>query len=345
MPLSDCDMNKILVVNMNYLGDALMTTPALSALRLAHPYAIIDAIAGSQPGYGAYDILSRNPDIDHLIPRVQGGFLKRFWQVWSTLSRGRYDAVVILPPIRLYEFAAMLAMTPRRSLAKRVAADRHMSDAMLDAVRPYIDRPDEPHALVLAVSDQDRERAKGLLGPVRDRRPLIGFNLGASRPQKRWPTESFIQVVRRELSSGRGVVLLGGGSAADRLAASAIREGIQGDGLVDLTGKTSVRELSGVIEACDVIVTVDTGAMHMAAAVGTPLVAIFGSTDPVVVGPYGPTPARVLNKRLPCSPCNNHPTCGGRFMCMSDVTPAEVSQAVEELLAAPNPVRAAKGAG
>jgi ADP-heptose:LPS heptosyltransferase len=72
--------------------------------------------------------------------------------------------------------------------------------------------------------------------------------------------------------------------------------------------------------------------MHIASAVGTPIVAIFGSTDPHLTGPYGDTPARVLYKNLPCAPCNNHPTCGGRHDCLQEISPEEVVLAVSDLI-------------
>lgn len=325
-------MNKILVVNMNYLGDALMTTPVHAALRQSFPNSAIHAIAGSQPGYGAYDILAMNPDIDLLIARVRGGFLQRSWQLWCTLTKGHYDCVIILPPIRLYSIVAALALTSRRYASKRVAVPEHMSDMMLDVVRPLVEPGSIRRQMVLSLTDSDRDDCARLLEPIGARRPLIAFNLGASRPQKRWPTSSFVALARVQLAAGRSIALLGGGNDADRSAAAQIVAELGCDGLLDLTGKTNVRQLAAVIDAADLLVSVDTGAMHIAAAVQTPIVAIFGSTSSTVVGPYGPTPSRVLTKNLPCSPCNNHPTCGGRFMCMSDVTPQEVGRAVDELL-------------
>src|SRR5579862_9473239 len=105
-------MEKILVVNMNYLGDALMTTPAIAALRRAYPNAQIDTIAGASNGYSAAQVLSMDPDIDEVVPRVAGGATARCLQLAGVLRKGRYQAVVVLPSIPAYNTTARLAGTP-----------------------------------------------------------------------------------------------------------------------------------------------------------------------------------------------------------------------------------------
>ena len=121
---------------------------------------------------------------------------------------------------------------------------------------------------------------------------------------------------------------------SDKQSAEDVRAAADGFNLLDLTGQTSVAELAAVIAACDALVTADTAACHIAAAVGTPQVALFGSTDPLVTGPYADAPARVLAEALPCAPCGKHPTCAGRFDCMRALTPERVASALDGLLSA-----------
>jgi len=324
-------MNKILVVNMNYLGDALMTTPVHAALRRTFPNARIDAIAGSQQGYGAFDILAHNPDIDTMIERKQGGFWTRSWQLLGLLVRERYDGVVILPPIASYRIAALLAMTRRQFNVPRQSTTKHMSDVMLAAIRGVAKPDAAPRELTFIVPEKDRQSATALLDSLPGAGPLLAINLGASRPQKRWPSSRFANLIEYEAGLGRRIVLLGGNNPDDIETAKAVAASLGTARVLDLVAKTTVTELAAVIEACDLLVTADTGAMHIASAVGTPMVAIFGSTDPAVSGPYGSTPARILYKRMECSPCGNHPTCGGAFQCLRDVTPKEVAAAIAEL--------------
>jgi lipopolysaccharide heptosyltransferase II len=319
---------------MNYLGDALMTTPVHAALRERYPDAQIDAIAGSQQGYGAYDILAHNPHINNLIERKQGNFWTRSWQLLMVLLRGHYDGVVVLPPIASYNIAALLAITPNRFAVNRHSPTKHMSDVMLASIRKVVKPSPKHRELVLTVPGDAVEAAAALCAPIAGSAPLVAVNLGASRPQKRWPSAAFVRVIETQIARGNRVVLLGGANDDDRETARAVTEQLADQPILNLVAKTSVMELAAVVKASDVLITADTGAMHIASAVGTPMVAIFGSTDPAVSGPYGSTPAKVLYKRLSCSPCGNHPTCGGTFQCMRDVSPAEVNAAVDELLGA-----------
>ena len=104
---------QILIVNMNYLGDALMTTPALAALREAYPKARIDVIAGASQQYGAYEVLNGNPHIDRLIKRREGGSTARVFQLSRLIRSQSYDLVIILPSIPVYAFVARLALAKR----------------------------------------------------------------------------------------------------------------------------------------------------------------------------------------------------------------------------------------
>lgn len=325
---------KILVVNMNYLGDALMTTPALAALRLGQPDAQVDTIAGASQGYGAAQVLAMNPDIDQVIPRVDGGAAARCLQLAQVLRRGRYDAVVVLPSIAAYDTTVRLAGTPTRLTTPQLAGRVHLADHLLQTVLPLASDGYPPRRLVLRVpQDAARSARQKLASLQRARGLVVAVNLGATRPQKRWPAEHFIALVGR-LAPEHNVVLLGGSVASDLETARAIRERVSSQSILDLTGQTTIEELAGVIENCDSIITADTGAMHIASAVGTPIVALFGSTDPLITGPYGDIPVKVLYKALPCAPCGKHPTCAGRFDCLRSITPAEVLAALGDLLPA-----------
>lgn len=326
---------KILVVNMNYLGDALMTTPAIAALRRAHPDARIDTIAGAAQGYAAADILAMDPDIDQVIPRSPGGAAARCLQLAQVLRRGRYDAAVVLPSIAAYDTTVRLAGPPIKVMTPQLQGRVHLADHLLQAVEPLAGKAAAIRRLVLRIPPEAVRSAAKLLS----RRPragarLVALNLGATRPQKRWPKRHFADLAAA-LATDYNVVLLGGPVPSDCEYARDILEAVGSENLVDLTGKTTLPDLAGVISACDALVTADSGAMHIASAVGTPLIALFGSTDPAVTGPYGDSPARVLYKSLACAPCGKHPTCAGRFDCLISINPAEVLAALGEILSTP----------
>jgi lipopolysaccharide heptosyltransferase II len=161
------------------------------------------------------------------------------------------------------------------------------------------------------------------------KKPLAFLAPGTLWETKHWPAESFAQVADYFLGKGWAVVL--GGSGKDRAVCQRVRAAAPG--AIDLSGKTSVSELAALIRRAEMCVTNDSGPMHMAAALGSPLVAIFGPTDPLWVGPFG-QPASVVRAGLPCSPCylRRISECPFGHACMKQVTPAQVIGRIEMLL-------------
>ena len=158
--------------------------------------------------------------------------------------------------------------------------------------------------------------------------PLVAVNVGATRPQKRWFAESFAETL--DLLGDVQSVLVGAGEHDEAIADEVLRR-VQKAAPVNLVGRTSVKQLAAVLSRCDLLLSADSGPMHLATAVGTPTVALFGSTDPAATGPYDGV-SRVIYKALPCAPCGNHPTCGGRYDCLRAITSGEVALAVRALL-------------
>ena len=323
-------LKRALVVNMNYLGDALMTTPALSAIRLATGMPS-DVIAGGASGYGALEVLRGNPDIAQLIARADGNWWVRCRQLWRLIRSGNYECIIILPSINAYRWAARLAGAKQIIYVTPAPLSAHLASHMLDYVAASLSVAPGALQLQMPVSGTARARASTLLADAPRATRLIGLNIGATRPQKRWPNQAFASLAVRLAARGCTPVLIGG--PGDRDAAEEIRSLLDIDSkLINLCGKTSIPELAAVIERCDALVTGDSGAMHIAAAVGTSIVALFGSTDPIQTGPVGSMPTRVIYKKLHCSPCKSHPTCGGTFDCMKSISPAEVLLAVQDVL-------------
>jgi heptosyltransferase-2 len=158
--------------------------------------------------------------------------------------------------------------------------------------------------------------------------PCVGMSPGAQYGSaKEWFPERFGELgrkIRQELG-GRLLIL---GSAGDRAAAARICAAA-GEGVLDLTGKTTLGQAMALIARCRVFVTNDSGLMHVAAALGVPLVAIFGSTDPSRTGPLGGR-SRVIYKSVPCAPCLK-PRCPRQRECMEAISVEEVFEAVREL--------------
>jgi lipopolysaccharide heptosyltransferase II len=327
-----------LIINMNYLGDALMTTPAVRLVKRRFPDARIDVVAGSTANYGALEILALDPDIDRLIPRVDGGSFARGLQLFRLIQSGRYDIIIVLPSLPFYNFIAQLAGGHRVITMPKAREDRHMADHMLDVLQEHFPDVHVERQMVMDVPHAAWHRASSLLSSLDINRPIVSFNVGASRPQKRWPATNFVDAVELCLLDDLNVVLLGGANDQDletarRVVCQLKLKGIdRKQNFLDLVGKTSLEDLSGVIAKSQAIVTADTGAMHIAAALKVPLVALFGSTSPDFTGPYGGSKKVILDLHLSCAPCGTHPTCGGRFQCMSGIKPEQVVTAMKSIL-------------
>ena len=165
----------------------------------------------------------------------------------------------------------------------------------------------------------------GLSGPG----PWVGLSPGAAYgPAKRWEPERFA-AVGRELASefGARLVLLGGGD--ERPVADEVKEQIQAP-VVDLVGRTSLRQALGIMSQLKLLVTNDSGLMHAAAALSVPLVALFGSTDPVATGPFT-SRATVIRHPQPCSPCFKR-TCEIGYTCLTAISADEVAAAARAWL-------------
>ena len=331
-------MHKFLVVNMNYMGDALLTTPAIAALRRAYPEARIDTVVGAG---AAAEVLQNNPDLDAIIARTARGSWGRVLQTYRLLRDGRYTDAVILPPLSAYAAAAWLARTPRRVgqggrgmnrflTELRQTRATHMADAMLDTM-PLPPRPSrDVRRLVVAVDAESKAASDALLAQAGigagDR--VLAVNVGATRPQKRWFAASFALAL--DGLADMPCVLVGSGAEDTALAAEVLRL-TQRARPVNLVGRTSVKTLAAVLQRSDLLLSADSGPMHLATAVGTPTLALFGSTDPAVTGPFDDR-SEAIYKALPCAPCGNHPTCEGRYDCLRAITPDEVVVAAGRLL-------------
>ncbi len=187
--------------------------------------------------------------------------------------------------------------------------------------------------LYLNLSKTAKAKALEFLENLRAKEPdiscVIGLNPGASYgPAKRWPAEKFGSLATRVANEMNGMLLIFG-TEADRETADFIRQGAPGK-VSDMTGKTTLAEAMALIERCDVFVTNDSGLMHVSAALKTPTVAIFGSTNPVTTGPFSMN-STIIRKEISCSPCmKTH--CATDFQCMQEISSDEVFEAVKRFI-------------
>lgn len=337
-------VHRILIRGVNWVGDAVMTTPAIARIRKAFPQAKIALLVKPRVA----GIFEGNPHIDEVLlyeedGRHQGVFgLLRLTQ---ELRDARFDLAILLQNAVEAALIAVLARIPYRMgyntqgrgflLTSAVIRERwtktlhHVEyyQALLNAVG-WVEDGGVP---VLYLSNGAEERVGALLGGegVQSEEAIVALNPGATYGSaKRWPTDRYAALADRLVADlGMRVVLTGvdaDGSVAQVVRSIARRP----ERIIDLTGRTDIQMLAAVLKRCAVFVTNDTGAMHVAAAVGVPVVAIFGPTDPTTTSPLGPHV--LLRHPVPCSPCLLR-ECPIDHRCMTGVSVDSVFTEVESI--------------
>ena len=339
---------RLLIRSTNWIGDAVMTTPAIRTIRRNFPDASITILVLPW----VRDVFSACPHIDDFFIYEKNGRhrgLAGKWRLAGDLRQQRFDAAILLQNAFEAALITTLAGIPNRGgyttdgrglllthpVRKRPGIDQIHQVHYYQEMVAGLGLETGPDALELFLDKTALARAREQLDTAfasRERGPVIGLNPGAAYgPAKRWPAEKYGEAAALLIRETGGLVVVFG-TEADRGAARSISEKVGEKGAVlDLTGKTDLATAMAHISLCDVFITNDSGLMHVAAALDTPLVAIFGSTDHIATGPFCER-ARILRKELPCSPCKKTHCPQGHFACMEQISAAEVCAMALELL-------------
>jgi heptosyltransferase-2 len=338
---------KIIVRQTNWLGDVMMALPFLAALRQKEPESHIAVLA--RPRVAA--ILQHQPGIDQFIVCDDEGLHRgmAMFQLASDLRNQKFDAAYLLPNSFSSALMMFLAAIPERigfatDLRKPLLTRAIRKTAKLRAMHEtvlYLRLLDIDYGIAGAVRpelpllDEERQAAKQRIEAmgVKSVRPLVGLIPGAAYgTAKRWPAERFAALADR-LAGNLGAEIILFGSAGERDVAERI-ESLSRAKIHNVAGQTRLRELAALLAECKVVVTNDTGAMHVAAAVGTPVVAVFGPTNPVTTSPVGPRHT-LIRRPMDCSPCLlRH--CPIDHRCMTAIDVEEVFEATCKRTTAPS---------
>lgn len=333
-------IQRLIVRAPNWLGDAVMALPALAAVRraFAERTIVLAAHAGIAPLF--QEQTSAAPD-EILVVDRQGEA--------AHLGGAKADAILLLPNSFRSAWVARTAGIPERwgyrasgrnvLLTRGVARPRtkhlHHVEYYRELVRGLAIDPGQDAVPRLTARWSTIDKADALLrknGVDPAREAVVGFAPGAAYgTAKRWPPERVAMIVKAVEFCGAAPVLLGAG--ADRDTGRAIESALPpGTRIVNLIGRTSLTELVGVVARCTAFVSNDSGAMHVAAAQGVPLTAIFGPTDERVTSPIGAGPADVLVRDVFCRPCLLR-ECPIDHRCMKRIDVDTVCQSVTKHLA------------
>ncbi|HSF68759.1 MAG TPA: putative lipopolysaccharide heptosyltransferase III [Nitrospira sp.] len=324
----------ILAIKLRYLGDVLLATPTLHALKVAYPAARLTVLVNR----GTEDILRGNPHVDEIRPLDRGSLVEQS-RFALRIRREHFDTVVDLTDGDRAAFLTWISGAPVRigfnaehrwtgrcyTTVVRGEEGAHRIERDLAALSPLgIETRDRIPRIWLAPEDDARvDKLAGELGIPKDRSWVV-IQPGARYWFKAWPPERFAELADR-LADRFGCQILVGGSPQETALTQTVVNQAKSR-LLNIAGRSDVRTLAALLKRSVLFVGNDTGAMHIASAVGTPIVGLFGPSNPAEWGPRG-GPAETIYKGLDCRICF-HPTCQrGEQNCMKLITVDEVMAA------------------
>lgn len=337
-------IERILIRGTNWIGDVVMTLPAIAAIRKTWPRARISVLA--KPWVA--EVYRLSPDVDEIIvfqePGRHAGIIGK-WRLAGELRQCRFDCAILLQNAIEAAIVARLAGVPLRAgynsdgrgwilthSVRRTKEIRrvHQLDYYIEMVRALGCEPAGRDVRLRPGRDYD-DLAGTLLTRfgIAENRLLIGIAPGAAYgPAKKWFPDRFAAVADC-LSNESGAQTILFGSAGDRESTAAVQRNARHP-LIDIAGKTNLKEAISLISRCALFISNDSGLMHVAGALGVPTIAVFGSTNPAATSPVGDRSV-VIHHDVPCGPCLK-PVCPTDFCCMEMIGVEEVTAAARKLL-------------
>jgi lipopolysaccharide heptosyltransferase II len=324
--------NKILIIRPGGIGDAVLLIPAINALNKELPDTEIDILSER-----------RNAGIFSLLKNVHRIYLYDAVRDLFHALRNRYDAVIDTEQWhRLSALVTYLTGAPVRigfdtnERAKlfthsiSYSHDDYEVRSFLNLIKPIIQHHPEFDAdsSFLDIASESAFRLLNVSDNAKER--IVSIFPGASVAERRWGGEKFGKTAKALSAKGYKVVILG--ASSEHADADIIKQ--HAAHCMDLTGKTDLKDVAAILKASRLLLTADSGIMHIAYAVGTPTVALFGSGIEKKWAPQGKGNV-IINKHLPCSPCTRYgytPRCDENMECIASIGVDEVVETVESVL-------------
>ncbi len=335
---------RILFIRLGSLGDVVLTTPAIEAVKKAYPEGNIDYLVKKE--YAV--LLSGNPHIREVIPFDNSGSHKGIGGIFKmakSLKERRYTHIIDLHSnLRSRAISALTGKTKtlrykKQALKRRLILrgfsfrTQHVVDTYLNALNSIGIRGEKTVPQIYLTSEEI-ESARHFLekNAVGKNEKIIGLNPGAKWPTKQWPEKKFIELGKKLADSDKYRLIIFGGKEESATAQSIAKE--IGTAALSVAGRMNLKESAALMAECDLFVSNDSGPMHMAVAVGVPVIAIFGPT----VQAFGFSPlgnSMVIENDIACRPCSLHGSfrCSEEhFRCMEDISVDELLKQTEDFL-------------
>ena len=345
---------KILIVKLSAIGDVIHTLPSLNAIRENYPdshitWVVEEAASDFVKGHKAIDrvIISRRKTwIKHIFSTSCLQTIKQIYAFIKAVRDTRYDLVIDFQTLLKSGLIVLLSRGKQKAGFGKGMEHMEHSYLFLNKRMPPVDMnhhavlrslmllkslgiPSDKIVFDLPVSHGDRKKAEDLLtqNGVSGSKPVVAINPVAKWKTKMWDNAKFAMLADRLIETCDAHVVFTG-SKTDFPVADEIISGMTHQA-VNLAGKTTLKTLAAVFESADLVVSTDTGPMHVAAAIGTPVVAVFGPTAPWRTGPFG-SGHRIIRTDMTCSPCFKR-KCE-TAACMKEISVESVFTAASGLL-------------
>ncbi|MDD5026922.1 MAG: lipopolysaccharide heptosyltransferase II [Candidatus Omnitrophica bacterium] len=340
------NFKRILIARTDRIGDVLLSTPVIKALRDKYPQAYIAMMVSPY----AKDIVEGNPYLDKVIIYDKDGAHKS-WLNSLKFSRGlkkkKFDLALILHPVNRAHLVSFLAGIPRRVgydrklgflLTDRIKhtkqlGEKHELEYNLDLLK-HLNIEAQEKDLYMPLKPESEEWVKELFKQenIHEADKLLAIHPAASCPSKVWPVERFAQAADKLAQSYGLKVFIVAGPRDLKLAEALVK--YMRSSVINLAGKTSVSQLASLLKRCALFISNDSGPVHIACAVGTPVISIFGRNQaglsPRRWGPVG-RKDKILHKEVGCIECRAH-NCQKQFACLKAITVEDVISAADTIL-------------
>ena len=337
----DFTPKRILVVKLDHLGDVLLATPVFSNLHQTYPNAELHALTGAWSRV----VLEKHPNVNKVLEYNSPAFsrtgeptsLKQTFQLYRELRRQKYDLLVELRSDWRIVWFALLRVTPKRldRAASQVAnklgfpqfTGAHETTRNLDVLhKAGIPTPIQTTTFSITVEDKKWGSDFLSLLQIDRERPLIAIHPGSPIPLKRWMSERYAELADWLIARKRAEILFVG--VKDEIPIITEIQALMRAESNNIAGKTTLTQLASILHTCNVFIGNDSGPMHLAAAVGTQTIGLYGPGDPTRFGPVGPK-CQTIRQKLDCPPCLGTTCRFGKEGCMSKIQVADVIQTLE----------------
>lgn len=342
MQIEDMNKKKILIVNVNWIGDVIFSTPFIKTVRQSYPDSHVACLLHPR----CVDVLKDNPRIDEIIIYDEEGLHKSLsgkLKLISALRKKKFDVAFILHRSFTKALIAFLAGARERIgyptknrgmfLTKTVEIpdeEIHKVEYFLNLARAYgMSARDLSYEFF--IKDSDRKKIRQFLNEngIGDKDMVIVLCPGGNWDPKRWPKDNFAKLADILIEKLKAKIVISG-AKKDMALAGEIKNAIKNTPVVSC-GKTDLKELGALLERANLVIANDSGPMHLAVAMKTKVIALFGPTSPRLTGPYGAGNYKVIWNNEECDvPCYDATCAENR--CMSKIAVDEVFKEAEKML-------------